>query len=214
MDDEDLINLQRLLGRGPQESFLPPLTPFHMLLADALSNYGPAAGTTHQPTSSDWAGALDAYGRLDDPDQSDQQSTVGRSLSGFPSGQNVPSEQGDAGTENTSHQQITSASQPTSATNGIIQIADNDRKRECRDICSDLALPTKDHGVSFGRCYDTCMGNADWPEWRKYFPNNRSPLPQVSPAPPAQPSQSQSPPWWLPLLPLLIRVAPAAVAAA
>jgi hypothetical protein len=214
MDDEDLINLQRLLGREPQESFLPPLTPFHILLSDALSNYGQAAGSNSQPTPSDWADALDAYGRRNDPDQPNMQPTADRSLSGFRSDQSEPSEQGDAGTEAASQQQSTSAFQPVSATNGIIPIADNDRKRECRDICSDLALPTKDHGVSFGRCYDTCMGNADWPEWKKYFPNNRSPLPQVSPAPPAQPPQSQPPPWWLPLLPLLIRVAPAAAAVA
>jgi hypothetical protein len=36
MDDEDLINLQKLLGRAPQPSLLDPPTPDHLLYAQAL----------------------------------------------------------------------------------------------------------------------------------------------------------------------------------
>jgi hypothetical protein len=36
MDDQDLINLQKLLGRAPQPSLLDPPTPDHLLYAQAL----------------------------------------------------------------------------------------------------------------------------------------------------------------------------------
>ncbi|AEG92354.1 RHS repeat-associated core domain-containing protein [Ramlibacter tataouinensis] len=40
---------------------------------------------------------------------------------------------------------------------------------ECREICSKLALPTRDFGVAFQRCVNQCMGTNTYREWRKYF---------------------------------------------
>jgi hypothetical protein len=74
MDDQDLINLQQLLGRGPQPCSLPPLTPDYILLADALAAYGRGSPPTGGPAPAQWADAIDAYGRPPsrDPGQSPQ----------------------------------------------------------------------------------------------------------------------------------------------
>ena len=44
-------------------------------------------------------------------------------------------------------------------------------KEACVASCSEIALPTprESQGVAFFRCMQHCMGEADWPEWRKYF---------------------------------------------
>lgn len=42
-------------------------------------------------------------------------------------------------------------------------------KTECLDLCSHLALPTKDFGVAFQRCMNQCQGKANYPEWEGAF---------------------------------------------
>lgn len=54
---------------------------------------------------------------------------------------------------------------------GSIQLAGNTADAAvCRAKCSDLALPTKDFGISFRRCYNQCMGYNSYPEWSSFFP--------------------------------------------
>ncbi len=48
-------------------------------------------------------------------------------------------------------------------------------RAECLAICSELALPTNDFGVAFFRCVQHCLGEEDWPEWRKHFSNLAEP---------------------------------------
>ena len=43
-------------------------------------------------------------------------------------------------------------------------------KDRCIERCSDLALPTRDYGVSFRRCLATCTGQTIFPEWEQFFP--------------------------------------------
>jgi hypothetical protein len=38
-------------------------------------------------------------------------------------------------------------------------------KAQCLDVCSKLALPTKDFGVAFQRCMNQCQGKNSYPEW-------------------------------------------------
>jgi hypothetical protein len=49
-------------------------------------------------------------------------------------------------------------------------------KEACIAACSDIALPTPkgSQGVAIFRCMQQCMGEADWPEWRKHFPSPAS----------------------------------------
>ncbi|HEY5411647.1 MAG TPA: hypothetical protein VIJ94_13075 [Caulobacteraceae bacterium] len=65
MDDQDWINLQQLVGRGPQPSFLDPGTPDHILYANALAAYGGGQPQGRGPTPYQLAlaDALDAYGK-------------------------------------------------------------------------------------------------------------------------------------------------------
>jgi RHS repeat-associated protein len=44
-------------------------------------------------------------------------------------------------------------------------------KQYCIDRCTDLALPTKDYGISFFRCILACEsgGNSGFPEWDRKF---------------------------------------------
>ena len=43
-------------------------------------------------------------------------------------------------------------------------------EERCIERCSDLALPTRDYGVSFRRCLATCTGQTIFPEWERFFP--------------------------------------------
>jgi hypothetical protein len=45
----------------------------------------------------------------------------------------------------------------------------NDKRQYCIDRCTTLALPTRNYGVSFFRCYLTCMGENSFPEWEQHF---------------------------------------------
>ena len=203
MDDQDLINLQRLVRRGSQPS---------------PSNNGP-------PYSIQMAQALDAMsaGRLPiNPNADKQRQTLAHAILTYGQPEaywstELASEPNLAthSVRQSATDDLATASNSTQIANGdVIPVVDKNRRKECMDICSDLALPTRDNGTSFRRCVATCVGEADWPEWKKYFPNRRDELQQSSPPVPQQPQQSAQPPWWLPLLPLLIRIAPAAAAAA
>lgn len=44
-----------------------------------------------------------------------------------------------------------------------------DRQR-CIEICSELALPTRDFGTAFRRCMLTCTGQTLFPEWLERLP--------------------------------------------
>jgi len=55
---------------------------------------------------------------------------------------------------------------------GSVSASEPRDKAQCIAICSELALPTRDFGVAFFRCVQHCMGEQDWPEWRKPFVNN------------------------------------------
>ncbi len=192
MNDQDWINLQKLTGRAPQPWALPPETPDHILAAQAMERLLPELGPMPEPTPEQqmYADALDAHIRRasSDPDSSTIYNSAGPT---------------------------TDTSNSAAQSDGALFIANRqDKKKECIERCSDLALPTGNYGVAFHRCVATCLGEADWPEWKKHFPNNRDNLPQLSPAEPQPAPQSAQPPWWLPLVPFLIRVAPAAAAAA
>jgi hypothetical protein len=65
MDDQDLINLQKLVGRTPQPSLLDPPTPEHELLAQALLDYGGPLASRPAPTPDQlaMADALEAHGK-------------------------------------------------------------------------------------------------------------------------------------------------------
>ena len=76
----------------------------------------------------------------------------------------------------------TAAAPASGSTNGLPTASNSTRlpdqasetgrsKEECYAICSELALPTADFGFAFFRCVQHCLGEQDWPEWRKHFPN-------------------------------------------
>ena len=211
MDDEDWTNLQRLVGRDPLPSFRSPETPDHILYANALASYGSGPPTSSGRSTDQLAlaSALEAYGRKfgPSPGLSAEYSDPTQATGGLSNYQTSGAATQVSGID------PTSSPQQPDGTNGLMPVADKNKAAECRDICSDLALPTKDYGWAFHRCFDTCMGTADWPEWQKYFPRNRSPLPQ-SPPQPQQAPQAQQPPWWWPLIPFLIRGSAAAAAVA
>ena len=48
--------------------------------------------------------------------------------------------------------------------------ADNRSRAYCIARCSDLALPTRNYGLSFQRCLLTCTGQNSFPEWAPHFP--------------------------------------------
>jgi hypothetical protein len=45
----------------------------------------------------------------------------------------------------------------------------NSKKEECHELCSHLALPSRDFGVRFWRCVNQCMGTNSYPEWEGHF---------------------------------------------
>jgi hypothetical protein len=45
----------------------------------------------------------------------------------------------------------------------------NSKKEQCLELCSHLALPSRDFGVRFQRCMHQCMGTNSYPEWEKHF---------------------------------------------
>ncbi len=192
MTEDDLINLQKLTGRSPQSWSLPPEDPDHILAAKAMLQLWPELADLPGPTDEQlmMADALRRCGQGTSPD--------------------APPAVADRASR-----ELGGSTDLAMSNLGIQAVADrSDKKKECIERCSDLALPTGDYGTAFHRCVATCLGEADWPEWKKYFPNNRDGSVQPAQPAPQQQPQPQHAPWWLPLLPFLIRVAPAAAAAA
>ena len=116
MNDQDLINLQKLVGPAPQPSLLDPPTPEHQLLAQALLDYGGPLAPRPAPTPYQLAlaDALEAYGK-----QGPQSAGYGADPAGVSDLVYRPLAPGDAsggypGDSSAANQQVVSYSYPAS----------------------------------------------------------------------------------------------------